>query len=607
MSGTTTLSRRGFLGGGRAAAPVIAGWQALDGAPTMQGDVFWAVHALGDTLFIGGDEGTILSFDGTVWDRRQLSTRTPVHAFTGDFETGLIAVGWMGSIWRHGDGDWTLERGCKLRADGKYAADDANTPLFAATADGQGRFWAVGDNGLILHFDGTDWAAEPSGTPFHLRAVTMLGDGRVMAAGANGTVLIRDPDGIWAAATCPVATTITSVLAIAPDDVLLAGGRYFVQAGRFLGDLLRWDGAHIHKLDPGSGATRFRALRALGNGALAVGDRGQSIHIRGKRVSALPSETQHDLLGLDVTEAGEVIAVGDFATLLVGNAKVTPAPALRPEPAPNWERMETGTDRQLWGIWQHPQTGIAYACGEEGTVLALDGDRWTKLPPAGVLGLHALAASDDGGLLAAGQLGEVHHFDGERWRLHFDLKLDVTIMSLWSDGDATVIAVGDEGLILRWNGSDWARMTSGTRSALYGLWGRDREHLLAVGDFGLVLRWNGTAWQEFSSGTENFLFDVWGSALDDIFVVGLSGTICHFDGRSWRLTPARARNDLLAISGSGARTVAVGTAGAAMSFDGRRWQSERTGFDGGLRSVSAMPHQILAAGDRGTILRRRES
>ena len=607
MSEATTISRRGLLRGKSAASPPITGWQALEGAPTQPGDVFWAVHSCPHGQFVGGDDGIVLRLNGAAWSRTQLSTRTPVHAFASDAAGQLVAVGWMGAIWRFDGTDWTLERGCLEGADGRYAADAENTPLFGVASDAEGRFWAVGDNGVILSDVGEGWLPEDSGTSFHLRAVTALGDGRVLAAGANGTVLIRDGDGRWSPQSCPVATTVQSALALAPDHVLLAGGRYFIGAGGFRGDLLRWDGEAFHKLDPGPGAPRLRTLRALGSGALTVGDRDFSAAIRGETVTPLAAATLHDLLGLDVTATGEVLAVGDFATLLAGGTRATAAPAIQPEPAPIWDRTQTGTDRQLWGIWQHPETGIAYACGEEGTVLIQNGAGWDRLPPAGTLGLHALAAADDGGILAAGQLGEIHHFDGTHWRMHFDLKLDVTIMALWSDGAGTVIAAGDEGLILRWDGQDWTRMVSGTRSALYGLWGLDCDHLLAVGDYGLVLRWNGTAWQEFSSGTENFLFDVCGTALDDIFVVGLSGTICHFDGRSWQPTPARARHDLLAIDGNGATTVAVGTAGSAMVFDGRHWQADRTGFEGGLRAVSAAGPRVLAAGDRGTVLCRRQS
>ena len=183
--------------------------------------------------------------------------------------------------------------------------------------------------------------------------------------------------------------------------------------------------------------------------------------------------------------------------------------------------------------------------------------------------------------------------------------MDVTILSLWSDGAGALVAAGDEGLILRRDGAEWRRASSGTRSALYGLWGLDADHMLAVGDFGLVLRWNGRSWDPFEAGTEHFLFDVWGRALDDIHVVGMSGTIGHFDGTRWRITPARARHDLLAIAGTESAAMAVGAGGAAMLRAGGTWEPDPTGVESGLRAVTALADgRFLAAGDGGRILLR---
>ncbi|MEL6961102.1 MAG: glycosyl hydrolase, partial [Pseudomonadota bacterium] len=354
---------------------------------------------------------------------------------------------------------------------------------------------------------------------------------------------------------------------------------------------------------------RLRDLAAYRGGALAVGDQGRIYFIRGNRIDQLDSNTRHDLMAIAPLPTGEALAVGDFGTVLTAASnlsEIQAAPAsIKGDETPTWERVESGVDRQLWGLWSDERDGSLYACGEEGTVLRFDGDRFERLPPIGGVGIHCLTAAEDGGLLAAGQLGEVHHFDGDCWRKQFDLHVDITILSFWADGPRQVFAVGDEGLVLHWDGETWQRMTSGTRSALYGLWGMDAEHLLAVGDFGMILRWNGKRWDEFHAGTESFLFDVWGDALDDIYVVGLSGTIGHFDGSRWTLTPARARADLLAVDGGQEGVFAVGAGGIAFHHDGRSWQTDVTGFEGGLRALSASnAYGVLAAGDGGAILKR---
>ncbi len=581
-------------------------WHLVEGLSAGAGDVFWGGWADEQGAFVAGDDGALFHYDGTVWERMTSPAPVPIHALWGLDRPQLFAVGWMGLILRFDGQTWHQQRGCLVDAAGKYSADPENTPLFDIDGRPDGQAWAVGDRGTVLHFDGASWAEEASGSRVHLRSVLCLSDGRVMAAGGDGTVLLRAPEGTWAAEDCPIGSNFVSALEL-EDGVLLAGGRYFVDANGFRGDLVLWKDGSFQKLFDGAAFRRFRRIARVKAGVLTVGDGGQLHLIQDGRIERIDSGTTHDLLGAIPLPGDEAMVVGDFGTVLVGDDKAleTFAPAVATGEAPSrWRRMVSGTDRQLWGIWTDPATGTAHACGEEGTVLIEDRGQWTALPPVNDLGIHALARAPDGGLLAAGQLGEIHHFDGTTWRKHFDLLMDVTILSLEAH-DGQVFASGDEGLALHWTGGDWTRMPSGTKSALYGMWGMDAEHLLAVGDFGLILRWNGQRWDTFNAGTEHFLFDVWGRSLSDIYVVGLSGTIGHFDGTRWRLTPARARNDLLAIAGTDTHVVAVGAGGIAMVQERGRWALDETRTTSGLRAVSSdADGRFIAAGDGGALLRR---
>lgn len=73
------------------------------------------------------------------------------------------------------------------------------------------------------------------------------------------------------------------------------------------------------------------------------------------------------------------------------------------------------------------------------------------------------------------------------------------------------------------------------------------------------------------------------------------------------LTPSRARDDLLAIDGSSSvGPYAVGTGGNILRYESGEWQPENSGITTGLRAVRVSPQgDIYAAGDRGTILKRR--
>ena len=82
----------------------------------------------------------------------------------------------------------------------------------------------MGSSGTILRFDGSAWVSEDSGTHAHLRSVILLGNGRVMAAGGDGTVLVRGDDGTWQGLKCPVGSNFTAAVALGEDRVLLPEG-----------------------------------------------------------------------------------------------------------------------------------------------------------------------------------------------------------------------------------------------------------------------------------------------------------------------------------------------------------------------------------------------
>merc|ERR1711969_37852 len=222
----------------------------------------------------------------------------------------------MGLILHHDGEVWSQMRGCVVDAKGKYASVDENTPLFAICGGPDGQAWAVGDRGMVLRFDGTDWLVEDAGTHAHLRAVICLDDGRVMAAGGDGTVVLRGTGGTWQALDCPVASNFTAALALPDGRVLLAGGRYFIQANGFRGDLVLWDGERFEKQFSDTEFSRFRALGRTNKGVVTLGDAGQ-IHLIGdNRADRLQSGTGHDLLGLVDLPSGDVMAVGDYGSLL---------------------------------------------------------------------------------------------------------------------------------------------------------------------------------------------------------------------------------------------------------------------------------------------------
>jgi hypothetical protein len=116
------------------------------------------------------------------------------------------------------------------------------------------------------------------------------------------------------------------------------------------------------------------------------------------------------------------------------------------------------------------------------------------------------------------------------------------LRGLWATSDAVqVFTVGDGGAILRSvTGAsntakmfpDFKPMVSPTTQSLMAVWGSSEKDVVAAGEQGALLRFDGTTWASVSSGTSVTLRAVTGSSATDIFAVGDAGTVLHFDGKT---------------------------------------------------------------------------
>jgi hypothetical protein len=62
------------------------------------------------------------------------------------------------------------------------------------------------------------------------------------------------------------------------------------------------------------------------------------------------------------------------------------------------------------------------------------------------------------------------------------------LYAVWGTASTDVYAVGWDGTILHYDGSQWSAMTGGAAAHLYALWGMSSSEFYAVGAYGVVLR-----------------------------------------------------------------------------------------------------------------------
>jgi hypothetical protein len=163
---------------------------------------------IGGTFDLGWHLLSVSAASNSVW---AVGAAVPNGSVTAT--VGPIVASYNGTTWSV---DNTLPTGQYLRAVYAAAPNDV---------------WAVGDAGVIIHFDGNDWSSSTSGVTQPLYAITGLGN-TLWAAGGGGVILKKVGTGAWTTEVSGTTRTINALWATSATDVW-AGGEQ--------GLLLRYD------------------------------------------------------------------------------------------------------------------------------------------------------------------------------------------------------------------------------------------------------------------------------------------------------------------------------------------------------------------------------
>ena len=120
--------------------------------------------------------------------------------------------------------------------------------------------------------------------------------------------------------------------------------------------------------------------------------------------------------------------------------------------------------------------------------------------------------------------------------------------------EQNIWTVGQQGTIMKWNGTTWAVQSSGTNRHLTDLWILDPSHVWAVGNAGTVLLWDGKNWKTQDTGISEDLVAIWGKDARNIWVIDGKGTIRKWTGTAW-VVQYSASKPLYGIWGSDAQNI----------------------------------------------------
>ena len=464
----------------------------------------------------------------------------------------------------------------------------------ALTGSGPNDVWAVGDNGLTAHWDGSHWTGSTGGYMDYQPAAWANGPSDVWVGGYGE---MRHWDGsTWSSTR--VGAYVTAVWGSASDDVWACGEA----PSSDVPTTLHWDGATWSTVSGPPLVAGERILSIWGSSGTDVlfgSNDDKLFHWDGQDWSASsPGSTGY----------AEVVGLWGDATDDVW--AITGSNVLRWQ-GTQWTSVYS-TNRALTAIWGADARHV-WVVGAHGTVVRWDGSSWTSLVTGVTADLSAVWGTSDTDVWVAGEAGTLAHWDGRSWSKSSSEVAISTMGAIWGANAQDVWGVGGGDKILHWNGSCWSSRPSPTGSSLIDVWGSAANDVWAVGEDGAAVHWNGVSWSVVDTGTTANLDRVVGSGPDDVWALSAGGylngysgdgKLLHWNGSAWStVTLPAVVFDVAAVGRN--KLWAIGGAGRAFYWDGSTWTTmqipaagDAQGF-GLTRVVASGPHDVWAEGGCG--------
>ena len=265
---------------------------------------------------------------------------------------------------------------------------------------------ALGDSGVLLHYNGVSWNPQCTGTTQPLYAIMVSYLGGLFLAGRDGTILELDTlNGWWSFQT---SGTRSSLYGLARAPAAVNGTLVAVGAG---GTIVGYDGTKWSTETSGTTNTLFSVAKVPFLPAnYAVGAGGTILHYDGVSWRAQSSGTTNDLHFVMVLDSTDIYAVGGNGTILHSNGSTWSAIPVSGAPTATLRAADIALDSTGTVI-----TGF-FAVGDGGTILhSLDGITWTAQSSGTTNDLFGLWVTSDSSAVAVGALGTVLRYNGTAW------------------------------------------------------------------------------------------------------------------------------------------------------------------------------------------------
>ncbi len=500
----------------------------------------WGV-SLGD-IWACGEDGILIHYDGRKWTQYVLPDDIPrqnIRYIWGYGPQAVYACGDDGLLLFYDGNNWT-QIATNLSTD---------TNLHSIWGTGPFNVYIASDFGKLLHWDGekleVEVIADGAGL-FHVRGTA---DDDIWVATMNGTLFHYDGEQ-WNL-TDEFPLTVLSSSFLDSDGVLWITGYEFM-IGR--GVLMRKVSGNWEAVD-GEPSVFYTHVTGDRQGRVfASGGLGLAMEYRDGQLKRLTHGTRRLLQGIRARNDSlySCGSKGRLVSFIDGN----------------WEIVPNEISDSFHSICFNT-VGNAVFAASNGHVYEYDGESFVMNDVGKDAHLYSIACLDDGNIMVAGLDGTCALGSKDEWEL-LETQTDLKINSIWFNTPVEGWAVGENGLLMAYDGSGWSsvELPHPVGKTLNAVFSSGPDSVFAVGLDGKILFWDGETWQTQSSSINEDLYGVWATALDDVWVVGASGTILHNVGDGWYTESSGTRNTLWEIWGNGAGEIwVVGEGGTILHLN----------------------------------------
>jgi photosystem II stability/assembly factor-like uncharacterized protein len=247
--------------------------------------------------------------------------------------------------------------------------------------------FVVGDEGTILHYDGSVWKPMPSSTDQGLFATWGSSARDVYATGDNGTFLHYDGN-VWFPQKSYPYVQLGAVWGASGSDV------YFTAD-----NVIRHYDGNVFRMSGDADAVLRALWGSSANDVYATGDDGTFLHYDGNVWFPQKSYPYVRLGAVWGTSGSNVYFTADNGIRHYDGTVF---------------RMSGAADSVLRALWGSSANDV-FAAGDNGTILHYDGTAWSPMQSDTTSHLYDLWGSSGGDVFAVGGGGTILHYDGSAW------------------------------------------------------------------------------------------------------------------------------------------------------------------------------------------------